>query len=69
MSCPSDESFSARFENDKLVVEKCEETFTEISSHFNGSIIRRHVGAVYSVFPRTETWGFALKNDTLNRYA
>ncbi|KUJ17417.1 uncharacterized protein LY89DRAFT_718117 [Mollisia scopiformis] len=67
MTCPADESFSARFEEDRLIVEGCENTQTEIKSYFNDSVIARNNGPIYSLLPRTETWGLAMKNDSLNR--
>jgi hypothetical protein len=67
MTCPSDGSFSARLENNQLIVENCEGEFTEVLSSFNQSIIFSTVGPAYSLIPRTETWGLPLKNDSLDR--
>ena len=67
MTSPNDQSFSANFEGDSLVVTGCQAQITEIQSFFNGTIIHKFAGPMYSLLPRTETWGLALKNDSLER--
>lgn len=64
MTCAPDESFSALFEGDELVI-RCPAAFTEVQSAVNQNLLGVFSGAAYSLLPRTESWPFALKNDSL----
>jgi hypothetical protein len=67
MTCSKDTSFSAAFDEYGLSINGCDTQLTEVRSYFNDSIIHTFQGPMYSLLPRTESWGLSLKNDNLHR--
>lgn len=68
MTCPRDDaSFTARIENDELIVDGCPPVMTKISNYYDGRV-SYYTGPVYTLLPRTEEWGPAMKNDSILRF-
>ena len=66
LTCPKDTSFSARFDNDKLIIENCEAAETPVKSYVDDSLLQVLEGPGYSLLPTTREWGLPLKNDNLD---
>ncbi|MCJ1446970.1 MAG: hypothetical protein MMC23_007478 [Stictis urceolatum] len=65
LTCKADDSFSARFDGDKLVIDDCEATSTPIKSYIDDSLLQTLDGAGYSILPATREWGLPVKADSL----
>jgi hypothetical protein len=66
LTCPKDNSFSAHFDNDNLVIENCDVAKTPVLSYVDDSLLQTLDGPGYSLLPTTREWGLPLKTDNLD---